>query len=252
MVSETPRWSADVRPAEWIAPRLSRELGTVASVVPGGFPAYARVLHPADEDVRWEQVAADTGRLVHPLVQWHRLVGSDDPVNADGADWPGGAPRTGELEPVSLAALLAVLRRHTSTPRACWYCLWEGWGWLRGSPSVAVLGSAEPVPPAFPAEVLDGPRVRHPLGRDHLLFSGPLESVLELGHHTRPDWFIPQSPQLLWPDDRAWCVGTEIDFDSTLVAGTAELVDDLLTADGLEVWPVRPGDSLRADGDLLN
>ena len=243
-----PRYSADVSPAAWLRPRLAG-WGTVTSVVPAGYPAYARVLHPVDDDVRWAEVAARTGRRVHPLVQWHRLVGAAESINATDAD--GNSPRTGELEPVSLAAVLRVLRRHTGTPGECWFCLWEGWGWLPGSPSVALLGSREPVPAAFPPDVLDGPRVQLP-GRDHLLFTGPLESALAMGHWPRPDWFLPQSPQLAWPADRAWCLGTEIDFDSTLVAGDRALVDELLATDALEVVEVRPGDSLSSGGDTVD
>lgn len=243
-----PAAAADVTPAAWLAPRLSG-WGTVTSVVPAGYPAYARVLHPVDDDVRWAEVAERTGRRVHPLVQWHRLVGSTDSSGATDAE--GRSPRTGELEPVSLAALLRVLRGYTATPDECWFCLWEGWGWLPGHPSAAVLGSSEPQPPAFPPEVLSGPRVRLP-GRDHLLFAGSLESALAIGHWPRPDWFLPQSPQLMWPGDHAWCLGTEIDFDSTLVAGSRALVDELLASDALEVWEVQPGDDLSSAGDVEN
>lgn len=45
------------------------------------------------------------------------------------------------------------------------------------------------------------------------------------------------SPAFWWPDDRAWFVSTEIDAQSTYVAGRAELIDRLLATDGLEVYP---------------
>lgn len=61
-----------------------------------------------------------------------------------------------------------------------------------------------------------------------------------------------QSPNLFWPDDRAWCVASEIDFDSTLVAGSTALIEALLTAPGLEVWPVEGHDSLAFDADHVN
>src|SRR5690606_7575616 len=37
-----------------------------------------------------------------------------------------------------------------------------------------------------------------------------------------------QTPSLLWSADREWVVATEIDFDSTIVAGSRELIDALL------------------------
>ncbi len=65
-------------------------------------------------------------------------------------------------------------------------------------------------------------------------------------------WFDPQSPSLLWPQDRSWCLATEIDFDSTLVAGSQDLVETILAAPGLEAWPVQEADDLTASADLLN
>jgi len=63
---------------------------------------------------------------------------------------------------------------------------------------------------------------------------------------------VPQSPNLLWPVDRSWCVATEIDFDSTLVGGSAELIAAVLANPDLEAFPVRPDDSLQADADTVN
>ena len=39
--------SDDVSPAEWIAPRLTGGFGAVTRTVPCGYPAYARICHPA-------------------------------------------------------------------------------------------------------------------------------------------------------------------------------------------------------------
>src|SRR5665647_2513257 len=79
----------DVTPADWLAERMAGPRGTVTQTVPIGFAAYARILHPAggpdNEPVTWAQVAETTGRLVHPTVQWHALVGA-----ADGWDHVGG------------------------------------------------------------------------------------------------------------------------------------------------------------------
>ncbi len=66
MVDEAVKWSAEVREAVWIADRLSSfDSGVVTSVIPAGFEAYARLLHPVEEPghgggrlVRWAEVAA--------------------------------------------------------------------------------------------------------------------------------------------------------------------------------------------------
>ncbi len=46
-----------------------------------------------------------------------------------------------------------------------------------------MMGSNTPVPPAFPPDVLHGPRPRHP-GPDYLLFSGPWRAATEIGDPT--------------------------------------------------------------------
>ncbi|MHA6797643.1 hypothetical protein ACVGVM_29675 (plasmid) [Pseudonocardia bannensis] len=67
----------------------------------------------------------------------------------------------GTLQPDALRILCGVLARHTAPDQGCFFALWEGWGWIHGSPSVAVINfdgsSSEPVPPAFPPEVLAEP-----------------------------------------------------------------------------------------------
>ncbi|WP_407342012.1 hypothetical protein [Pengzhenrongella phosphoraccumulans] len=222
----------DVAPAAWLAPLLGGSFGAVARTVPRVFGAYARLLHPAhDEDdrpVRWSDVAARTGRRVHATAQWDALVRWRGPSAEDGR-WPGGEPRIGNLEVDPLVALCDVLGRHTTTPDDCYFCLWEGFGQLHGSPA---------------------PRVSLP-GREYLLLRGRLSAVEDLA---RFDGDLPgtQSPQLFWPADRAWCVATEIDFDSTLVGGSAELIADLLRTPSLEAWPIGPEDSVASDADRVN
>jgi hypothetical protein len=49
---------------------------------------------------------------------------------------------------------------------------------------------------------------------------------------------------LFWPTDRSWCVATEVDFDSTLVGGDADLIAAILAEPDLETWAVEPDDDL--------
>ncbi|WP_349899835.1 hypothetical protein [Parafrigoribacterium soli] len=51
---------------------------------------------------------------------------------------------------------------------------------------------------------------------------------------------------LWWPADHAWFVVTEIDFDSTIVAGTRACIEAVLLCDALEAIQVRPEDNLGA------
>lgn len=260
------RVSEDVAAGAWIASRLEGRFGAVTRAVPSGFAAYARICHPATDHVgrpaTWSEVARHTGRQAHPLMQWHALVGSADALNMTGSLWPGGDPQRGNLVPEALAHLCHALADHTATPERCFFGLWEGRGWIGGGsirPAVARPSGANaapvsadaPIAPAFSAEELRRPRLRLP-SRDYLLLAGPLEAALQIGCWPAPECFAPQSPNLFWPADRAWCAASEIDFDSTLVGGTPELVDAILDAPELDAWAVAPDDSLAHDADRVN
>jgi hypothetical protein len=251
--------------ADWIAPRLGPFGGWVDSVVPRGFPAYARVLHPVrdydGESATWSAVCVKTGRVAHALMQWQSIISPLEDGRSRSASgdmpWDGDEPLVGELEPQILAVLCRILEGHTDPVLGCFFALWEGWGWIPGGESTAVLQAlrteppAAAVQPAFREEVMTGRRLHHP-GRDYLLFFGPLEAAMHIGHRPSQDWFVPQSPSLIWPMDNSWCVATEVDFDSTLIAGDSHLIDAVLDAEDVEAMPVEPGDSLDDRGDTVN
>jgi len=250
---------------------LTGAVGTVTGTVPAGFDAYVRICHPAwDGDghwASWSRVAEATGRRAHALMQWHAVVGSRDHDNMEGSLWPGDDPERGNVAPHVLGPLCELLAGHTGTADDCHFCLWDGYGEVHGGAAVAVVcarpidgpdsppaalgGPGEPVPPAFSAEELRRPRV-HLAHRDYLLLAGPLSAALRIGRRLGPDWFEAQSPNLFWPADRAWCVASEIDFDSTLVGGTAELANAILAAPALDAWAVGPDDALTFDADRVN
>jgi hypothetical protein len=201
-------------------------------------------------------------------MQWHALVGSSDSLNADGSLWPGGNPRRGHLDPDPLVALCDVLVGHTSQADRCFFCLWEGYGWDSGGESlVAVAPEAEVDVDDLLAQLgsrrlteeeLGAARVDLP-GRRYLLFEGSirdsarsLRECLDAGGWPLSEFLAVQSPNLFWPADHAWCVASEIDFDSTLVGGSSELVEAILRRPTLEAWPVEPGDWLTADADQVN
>ncbi len=255
----------DVSAGAWIAPRLCGFGGRVCCIVPAGFAGYARVLHPsADEHgglVSWAQVCELTGRIAHPLMQWH-TISTAPQVGAQtgGSSWPGSDPEVGNLPPAVLADVLEILAAFTLDPGDCYHAVWDGWGWLRGGGAASFAYRTSdprrfrlppPSPPTLPEEVLAGPRLSHP-HRDYLLFHGPLRAALSIGHQVTADWLLPQSPSLLWPADRSWLLATEIDFDSTLAGGSTELVAELLQATRLEAWPVGIYGDLTIDGDRIN
>lgn len=180
-------------------------------------------------------------RLFHPLIE------------GDLPDEQGLLQVQGRLDRPLLGALVGVLARHTAAPDDCFFGLWEGFGDLHGSPCVGFLGGRfgrgrrpPPVPPAFPREVMDAPRLVLP-NRAYLLFRGPLSDAGEWGvADAAPGWPRPiNSPNLMWPADRAWFVATEIDLPWTGIAGSGELVADLLDTADIDVEAVEdPGQRL--------
>lgn len=255
----------DVSAGAWIVPRLCGFGGRVCCIVPAGFASYARVLHPSAGEhgglTSWARVCELTGRVAHPLMQWHTISTAPQADTATGASsWPGSDPEVGNLPPGVLADVLEILAGCTVDPGDCYHAVWDGWGWLHGGGArfhadhesdPRRFGAPPPSPPALPGEVLAGPRLSHP-GRDYLLFHGPLRAALNIANQVTADWRLPQSPSLLWPADKSWLLATEIDFDSTLVGGSTQLVQELLQATPLEAWPVGIGDDLTIDGDRIN
>lgn len=204
---------AEFSAADWLGD--AHELG------PTGFEAYARVLHP------WTDVLDGRERI------------------------------EGHLPHAELSALCDVLARHTAAADRCFFALWDGYGEIYGGESVAFLttftgpapwpGRAfrkprpkEPPPPAFAASVLDGPRLT--VGsQDYLLFTGPVSDAGVWGAASYGGG-VPRdlnSPNLIWPDDHAWFVTTNIESSWTGVGGSEALITELVGDRRLEVVRTR-------------
>lgn len=247
-------WVADVSPASWIASRLRPTLENVGSIIPGGYEAYGRLFHPVEqrtgENRRWSDVARDNGRIVHPEMQFHminRPVGTPAPSSCDRGDGPEW--RSLPLE--ERRVLVEHLRDHTTIPAQCWFCVWEGFGGIDDQGVAA--------------------RVRL-LHRDYLLRRGPIEAAMAPTPHrpgpgfslvalaatgTEPPalpevFWEDQSPNLWWPEDRAWFVATEIDYAWTYVGGSSQLIEGLLADDRLEVLPALLTHKPFYDSDTVN
>jgi hypothetical protein len=228
----------DISPGTWLQDRLwtwgpgsERDGLAVGCLVPEGFAAYGRVLHPAErltarglESVRWSTVASWTGRIAHPLMQFHPVANLSWP---DSPAW-GVPPSVGSLPSAEAQKLIDTLRAFTTTPDRCYLGLWEGFG----------------VPELRAFDAYPRLRMTH---RNYFLFAGPIDGVpwLTLGD-------FRQSPNLWWPEDRAWVVATEIDSYDTYVAATAACVERIVADPALEAY--RTTVEARADtgSDVIN
>ncbi|MGH9101648.1 MAG: hypothetical protein ACRDYD_01475 [Acidimicrobiales bacterium] len=238
-----PLWSAEVHEADWIAERLAPFASGVSSVVPDGFEAYARVLHPAEEAgrgtrlVRWAQVSAWSGLPLRPDTQFHGVA---LPAERPGepAPWRSQGPSEGRLYLPDAEALCEQLRRFTTTPEECFFCLWDGYAF--GGVPLTAQGAppAAPLPDPVPSAVRSGPVVALPQ-REYLLYTGPVEAI------TAPTGLDRgQTANLAWPADRAWCVASEIDLTSSYVGGPSALVERLLDDGRIEALPASPSESI--------
>lgn len=215
------QWSEDVGAGDWLRERLDDPWrGTMHDVAPRGYPAYARIPH------------------------------------ADG--------REGRLEPETLARVVTTASAFTTTPDVAWIAIWDGWGGVLGfygeTPARAFLALdghddadaavearhrqmlarsisdpfnkvfRRPVwqPGILSDEISRGPRLELP-NRDHVLFRGALAELSDADWPARVPWAEQiadwtASPSLVWPDDRAWVLATDVDATATIVAGPEELV----------------------------
>lgn len=336
------RWIDDISRGEWLRARLDESYETMHGVVPRGFPAYARIFHPAsvrslpdravptwqeyermpdaeraalaeryvDEPVSWDDAASAFGTSMHPLAQWQHLVRTPP----DG-DWrarlaPDGreftCPNEGEMAPSLLARLAEHLCDHTATPDAGVAAVWEGFGGLLGfygtTPSRAFLGwGADGTPlggdaqagepgidphheqllarsfhdpfadgfrkPTWQPGILSqkislGPKLELP-GRAYVLFSAAPTAFADVRWVRDAPWrdlpgeqhgFPPaaQHPNILWPKDRSWVMVSEIDFDSTVVAGSAALVAAICRDPLIEAAAIPAGADLSWHADEIN
>ncbi|KAF0957223.1 hypothetical protein [Rhodococcus sp. T7] len=226
------RLAADTTAGTWIVEHVHNFDHTVAALVPPVFPAYARIFHPAttldDEPVRWAAVAAANGTIAHPVMEWGSIVGSWHTSEQEGL-WHD-APVTGSLPARTTRALADILRRFTSTPELCWFAHWEGSGFLTVPSNYSWL----PMP-----------------NRRMALFSGGIDLAdIRFGANK---WFPDgMSPHLWWPDDRAWCVATDIDLMTTYVGASRDCVNAVVAAGDLEALPVTPDQRVTWDSDTIN
>jgi hypothetical protein len=163
-------------------------------------------------------------------MQFERIAGLGTDPN-EHPDW-GRRPEVGDELTELREPLVRVLAELTTTPEVCWICLWEGFGGFDLIPGFDDLA-----------------RVRSP-GRQYLLFRGPIDVMTAGTDDLDLGW--PYYPQSWWLDDRAWCVATDIDLDSTYVGASEEGVARLLDQPGLEVVPASINDRVDLGADAIN
>lgn len=251
-------------------------LPLVKHQVPQCFEQYLRILHPAEDKygqvVRWADLARRGGRVFYPEVQWHCLVGASEPMAA-GDMWEGSLPSNGEMREADLDLLCRALNKYTDTPESCLLGLSTIHGWVeplaRGKALltlpfrrfVVLLGplkyAARLGTDQSDVEKAPGTGLRvEPGGSESRAGYEPVQHCGEAANEPKVFRYLVgnggQAPNLIWPLDRAWCVVSEMDYDSTLIGGSEALIGELLETEGLECLSVTPSDSISSDADWVN
>jgi hypothetical protein len=235
---------AEAGVGDWLESRLSDETW-LSGVIPMGFEAYARVFHPpyravapgeqpslfaptevrvdavGEEstvfmrEVRWSEVAAANGRVAHPTMEWAAITG-DWAYRYGDASQPGiwdREPQRGSLDLRPTIRMCELLALFTTTPGRCYFGI-------------------SPIYNDLPERVLsDAPAV----AGTHVL-TGPLFALPDISFEVH--WY--RSPNLWWPEDRAWCVVSDYDLQETYLAASDDCVDRLLDDAVLEVMRLDP------------
>jgi hypothetical protein len=258
------------RCSQWIRLGL-RGAQQVSRLVPDVFDAYTRVFHPAmrqaderdlpvrtpDEtrtgapamacpdgsiwrEVTWQEVAEANGRRIHAGMQWRDVScprSTPDEAASDVWDRP---PQVGWL-PLRLTEVLCeILAGFTTTPMRCLCGVWEGQSYMVGFrfdenlPRLEVdpgrrlivgVGQLTAIPKA---PLTDG-------WREPAQVSGRLEAARQY-----------RSPDLWWPEDRAWFVVSDVDLDTTYVGGSAACIAAIISDRRLEALPTTADQPLAA------
>jgi hypothetical protein len=254
----------------WIKNLLGTGPGPyVREQVPQCFNQYLRIFHPAldpaGNQITWSEVADLVGQQFHPQVQWHCLIGSDDPASLTGALWSGTRPDLGELPFTKLDCLCRILDKHTSTPARCYF----GLSTIHGGVEPLAEGKVELKLPKRDFVVFGGPLTaageigvtEHDCGGRTKAVGGLCPEVAPLSHvesrgneisikYLKSD--VGQVPNLIWPADHSWFMASEMDFDSTLVGGSDALIAELMQESSLETEVMLPDYSLAEDADKVN
>jgi hypothetical protein len=191
----------------------------------------------------WSNDVGAADWVIHRLRGATGTLGSLMPADFNGyvcIPHPGDAdvPRVeGTLPPELAGTLASIAAQFTGTAQRCWFGLWHGYGWLYASRAAGRRPASSGTLPSL-ADVEGVPRVKL-ANREFLLYKAPIDAATTLtGYPTH------QTPNLWWPDDRAWYIMTDIDLTSTYVGGALPFLERMLAEPRLAARPASLEDPL--------
>lgn len=218
----------------------------VHSVVPVGFEAYTRILHPfdsrnSDHEIPWRDVATWSGRTVHRLAQSPAIA---TPASAYSptttAPFYSTNPMRG-LPADQMRSLIPMLESETSCDDV-YAAVWSGYSTQQHYSVFEPFREVDQL-------------LRCCFG-EYLIFEGPLRLVASFSDFVATSAnghpVIQGAPNFLWPQDCAWIFGSAIDLPSTYVGGSRLLISGILNCEQLESFPAVLTDLVSTDSDSIN
>ncbi len=214
----------DLSAAAWLEPLLVPDSWQVRMTAPQGFESYARIFFPfSGEDILQDGVVGDWEEGVTWTELARRNGRTAHPLMEQETISDGQGACGSELADEQLTALLPILASHTSSTSG-WFLLWDGFGDL----NERVFSSRRA-------------RVKHS-SRDYYLLRGPLASYAD----------FPDGPSYWWPEDRAWCWSSDIDFAWGYLGGSAACLDEVLAVPVIDALPTTPDNPAMSGMDTIN
>ncbi|MEE4190092.1 MAG: hypothetical protein V2I66_00855 [Halieaceae bacterium] len=240
--------------AAWARERIRpfREY-TLQTIVPAGFAKYVRLCQPAwrwpeidpqdaqafaniasgqygwehATQVRWSQVASETGNTAHRLMQWYAIA----PPPWEPGEGGISAPIEYEITPQMVTALFDILIDFFGKQQECLCAFWEGY--------------------ADQEELLAAKNTRvSGLGQQsYFLFHAPLASVQAQWLAVLADRWETSglAPNAVWPTSEEWYYSVPIGPHTSYLGGPAELVDAIRSCTELETYEAFPLDDIWRD-----
>jgi hypothetical protein len=236
--SDPVRWLRDTSPAAWATSLLDESFDQVSALVPGGYEAYARLVHPPQSGPRVGTLPIAERRFLIDILRaetttparcWFCVAetrGLDDQGVAERVRLPSGGPRyllhAGPIE-------MALASPPEKTVRLV----------IKKDATLAEIGED--------LKAQAGPQYGFLFPKD--------ATAAELAEALNgASWSVlaEQSPGLWWPDDRAWFVATGGDLTSSYVGGSRRLVDRLKAEPKLQAFVANLTDSLFEARDTID
>jgi hypothetical protein len=151
-------------------------------------------------------------------------------------------PGLGTLDPLALESLVRDLDASRDDP-SCVFALWEGDRWVTpanlSEPTMHLVRQS-----AWEhAGRFEGPL---PVRRVYRTLSGRLGMAATTGTVLLHGLAVIWQPTIFWNIDGSFCVATDTDYDSTIVASDGRIQDRILRDPALEALPVAASNSLLA------